>query len=205
MERNLPPIPPQIAALPQDRGFPVPWVAEWNSRTETVAVDEQFGRMLACDCAPGQGRATLGVNCAVRQREAMRDRLCGTCGTAIIGPMAMVGTRDMPYSVEPGLHLDCAVFSLLACPRLAHAGGRAGLVVMDRYTLMEDRILGVNPDRTLIRHMLPPLLGAISGGVLAYLVAIIPSTAQRFRATDWLDANRHILTSPSPTSVEGHR
>lgn len=204
MERFLPPMPPQIAALPRERGFPVPWVADWADGNETVQLDPVFGRVLICDCVPGQGRAKLGVNCAVRQREGMRERLCGTCGNPVTGPTVMIGSTDMLYSLEPGLHADCAVFSLLACPKLVHAGSRAGVVVLDDYTLMEDRILGVDPEeQMLVRHMLPPLLGALSGGVLAFLAAVIPQNAQRHSAADWLDANRHALTSPSPALPEG--
>jgi hypothetical protein len=197
-------MPPQLAALPQDRGFPVPWVADWSGNTETFALDPQDGRILACDCVPGRGRAMLGVNCAVRQRQGMRERLCGTCGTPITGPLTMIGTPTMPYSLEPALHIDCALFSLLACPRLTRGSERVGVVVMDDYTLLEDRILGVNHDRSLIRTILPPALGFVSGGVLAFLVAVIPDTAQRFHATDWLDANRHVLNTPSPALTEGH-
>ncbi|MFG2076884.1 hypothetical protein [Nonomuraea maritima] len=139
----------------------------------------------------------------MRQRQGMRDRLCGTCGTPITGPMVMIGETDMPYSFEPGLHIDCAVFSLLACPKLVHASERAGVVVLDDYALLEDRILGARPDGELVRHLLPPILGALSGGALAFLVAVIPDTAQRFRTADWLDANRHVLTAPSTTPAEG--
>ncbi|MEU4511681.1 hypothetical protein AB0G05_19495 [Nonomuraea wenchangensis] len=199
MKRLLPPMPPQIAALPRERGFPVPWVADWVDGKETVGSDRELGRVLHCDCVPGQGRATLGINCAVRQRQGMRDRLCGTCGNPINGPMAMIGVKDMPYSFEPGLHVDCAIFSLLACPRLVRSGDSAGVVVTDGYTLLEERILGLDANHNLVRNLLPPVLGAISGGVLSFLVAAIPDNAQRFSAAEWLDANRHILTATSPT------
>ncbi|MET7334267.1 hypothetical protein [Nonomuraea sp. NPDC005650] len=202
MKRLLPPTPPQIAALPTERGFPVPWVADWADGEERVEFDPVYGRTLICDCVPGEGRATLGVNCSMRQRQGMRQRLCGTCGNPLTGPMVMIGEKDMPYSLEPGLHVDCAVFSLLACPKLVHASERAGVVVLDGYTLLEDRIFGVC-DGELVRHLLPSLLGAVSGAVLAFLVAVIPDNAQRFRTADWLDANRHVLTAESPTPTEG--
>jgi hypothetical protein len=204
MERLLPPIPPQIAALPRERGFPVPWVADWSNGKETVGIDPQLGRVLVCRCTPGQGRATLGVNCSVRQRQGMRDRLCGTCGIPLTGPMVMIGEKTMPYSLEPGPHLDCAVFSLLACPKLVHASESAGVVVMDGYALLEDRILGIR-DGALVRHLLPPVLGAVSGAVLAFLVAVIPDNAHRFSTADWLKANRHHLLTPPLSSREGHQ
>jgi hypothetical protein len=53
-------------------------------------------------------------------------------------------------------------------------------------------LLGVR-DGQLVRSLLPPVLGAVSGGALAFLVAVIPENAQRFRTADWLEVNNEGL------------
>jgi len=99
---RFPNAPPQIAALKVDaRGFPVPWFVSWiNGEPEFRAVEPR------------------------KVGEADRLNLCWVCGksfaigglkTFVVGPMCTVNR----ISPEPPLHLDCARFSVQACPFLS--------------------------------------------------------------------------------------
>lgn len=94
-------MPPRIARLPRDRhGYPIPWfVATLEDGTRDFRVADQ-GRHI----------------------DAMRFRLCWTCGgklganvAFVIGPMCAVNR----ISAEPPNHLDCATYAARVCPFLA--------------------------------------------------------------------------------------
>lgn len=97
---DLPPLPHRIAALPVDaRGYPVPWFVAWldDGRPEFRAFDPD------------------------KRRAALSQGLCWVCGQPtgrhlvfVIGPMCCVSR----ITSEPACHLDCAEFSVRACPFL---------------------------------------------------------------------------------------
>ncbi len=97
---KLPDMPPQIACLPRDvRGFPVPWFVAW--------VD---------------GKPMFHAADSAKLSEAVRFRKCWVCGQKlgrfsafVIGPMCSINR----VSAEPPSHLECAEFSVKACPFLS--------------------------------------------------------------------------------------
>lgn len=93
--------PDRIRRLPVDpvRGYPVPWFVSWiDGRPEFRAAD------------------------AKKYARAVREKLCWVCGEVlgrrawfVIGPMCSINR----ISAEPPSHLECATFSVRACPFLA--------------------------------------------------------------------------------------
>jgi len=97
---DLPPMPDRIVRRPRDhRGYPVPWFvlrtgeSEWDFRVMD------------------QGKWFL----------AIKHKLCWVCGEPlgrfyafVIGPMCAVNR----ITSEPAAHLDCALWSVKACPFL---------------------------------------------------------------------------------------
>lgn len=100
MRPGLPEMPVRIAALPVDaRGYPVPFFA--------AVVD---------------GQADFRISDPQKWEAAVRGELCWLCGqklgrfrSFVIGPMCAI-TRTTP---EPATHLDCAEWSVKACPFLS--------------------------------------------------------------------------------------
>jgi hypothetical protein len=101
LRTDLPPLPDRIKALPvcPQRLVPVPWFVVW--------ID---------------GRPEFRVADADKRRLAVLNGLCWVCGqslgryqTFVLGPMCAVNR----VSAEPPCHLDCAEFSVKACPFLS--------------------------------------------------------------------------------------
>jgi hypothetical protein len=97
---QLPKMPASIAALPRDdRGYPVPWFVAWiDDKPEFRCAD------------PAKWRA------------AVKEHRCWVCGEKlgqglafVIGPMCAVNRT----TAEPPCHMDCAEFSVKACPFLS--------------------------------------------------------------------------------------
>ena len=96
---SLPPMPDRIKALPLNRqGYPVPWFVAWIN-------GEPDFRVI------GPGKIA----------EAHNKHLCWICGKPlarnfafVIGPMCAINR----VSAEPPSHMDCAIFSAMACPFL---------------------------------------------------------------------------------------
>ena len=93
-------MPPSIAKLPRDeRGYPCPWFISW--------ID---------------GKPEFRVMDGKKLDRAVKENLCWVCGEPftdnilafISGPMCLVNLN----SAEPPSHLDCARFSVKACPFL---------------------------------------------------------------------------------------
>lgn len=114
---DLPPMPPAIARLPVDpkRGYPVPWFVHWLQ-----GPDGKYPEFRIMD--------------PTKFRLAIRDRLCWVCGEKlarvfafVAGPMCAINR----ISAEPPSHLECAEWSVVACPFLArpHMERRSGGVV----------------------------------------------------------------------------
>lgn len=97
---GLPALPHRIAALPiGENGYPVPWfVARIDGKPEFRVADDR------------------------KRRAAILQGLCWVCGQPlgrhlvfVVGPMCVVNR----VSAEPPCHLDCAEFSVRACPFLS--------------------------------------------------------------------------------------
>jgi hypothetical protein len=95
---ELPPMPPQIAALPVARGYPIPFFVPWvNGAPEFRAAD------------------------ARKRAWCVKHRACWVCGTKLpaaedfaflVGPMCAVNFT----TAEPPMHPECAEWSARACP-----------------------------------------------------------------------------------------
>lgn len=102
---ELPPMPPRIAALPVQRGYPVPWfAAELEDGTRDFRVMD-----------------------AAKLPRAERGALCWICGghmgayrAYVAGPMCVVNRT----SAEPPSHRDCAMWAARACPFLVRPHAR---------------------------------------------------------------------------------
>jgi hypothetical protein len=99
LRKDLPPLPHRMQHLRLDeRNYPVPYFVAWvNSKPEFRVADNE--KWFKC----------------------VRNRHCWVCGdvvgnhmTFVIGPMCAVNRTTS----EPPCHLDCAVFSAIACPFL---------------------------------------------------------------------------------------
>lgn len=96
---DLPPLPARIAALPVgENGYPVPYFVAWR-----------------------EGRPEFRAFDPVKRKAALQQGLCWVCGQPLgrhlvycVGPMCCVNR----ISSEPACHLDCAEFSVKACPFL---------------------------------------------------------------------------------------
>lgn len=105
------PLPERMRKLPiSAKGFPVPWFVAWMGEGDR-------------ETRPGQGTPDFRVVGSNRTFRAVRDRLCWLCGepmgkfqTLAIGPMCAINRTTS----EPGSHLDCATYAMLACPFLAN-------------------------------------------------------------------------------------
>lgn len=101
MKFEMTDIPERIAKLPRDfRGFPVPWFVAW--------VD---------------GKPQFPIMDREKLIKAIRHKFCWVCGESlgankvfVIGPMCAINLT----SSEPPSHLDCAEFSVKACPFLVN-------------------------------------------------------------------------------------
>lgn len=108
LRKGLPPLTPRIASLRVDpRGYPIPWFVEEGD--------------------------DFRIASAAKRVIAVREKLCWVCGQRlgvhlafVAGPMCGINRT----SSEPPAHLDCAQWSVKACPflLLPHAKRRdAGL------------------------------------------------------------------------------
>jgi hypothetical protein len=100
---DLPEMPPQIAALPvADNGYPIPCFVAWDN-----------------------GKPEFRFADPAKIKLALYGRRCWVCGQAlgepgcavafVIGPMCSINH----VSSEPPSHVECAEFSVRACPFLS--------------------------------------------------------------------------------------
>lgn len=127
-------LPERIEALPKDRkGFPIPWVAEWSSRTQVdLTMLDGFARM-DCDCTIGVGEPMLGAQCPNRQRRCVSERRCQVCSFPIAEDedCHFLGADRIQVFWEPPLHQECAAYSLQVCPGITRRAGMSVHVVRD--------------------------------------------------------------------------
>lgn len=97
---DLPPLTERIKKLPIDpeRGYPVPWFVQW--------ID---------------GKPEFRLADSYKFLKAIKERLCWVCGERmgkylafVIGPMCSINR----ISSDPPMHLECAEWSVKACPFL---------------------------------------------------------------------------------------
>jgi hypothetical protein len=110
---------------------PVPFVSMWTSETPITIEPCRYagGRPALCQPqSPGVGRPVFVKPHMVRQRQAIVDGLCDTCGRSLAGRTkvslshARVNFKGANgpcvMQVEPLLHKACAALSLRHCPSL---------------------------------------------------------------------------------------
>jgi hypothetical protein len=98
-------MPERIAALPRDkRGYPVPFVVMWDATGPQFAVNE----------------VALVAQCIL-------EGLCHVCGQRLEpepwfagGAANAVMNGEHAVYIDGPMHLECAIFSLQACPHLSH-------------------------------------------------------------------------------------
>lgn len=205
-------MPPAVAALPRDkRGFPVPWVSEWNGNTCIGLLSAPHLGVVAtpfvgCDCVIGVGEPDLGTLCQHRQIRGMVERLCDVCGEFIPpGPLYFlggdVGITDAGQLVSIGitetgfrecaLHHDCALYSAQVCPALTTKGDAVKIVEclaycpQPEFQLMVD---GVLTSRTFTGFQ-DPALAALSAQTRMILAAVfaVPVDPVVTPVTQWVE------------------
>lgn len=127
------PQPTRVRALPTTHsGMPVPYTTRYhdeNNKDLSSVAEHDGAHIMRCECKLGEGRPKIGKPCAHRQRRAMVERRCVVCGRRLSDRALLVFLgvatghiehRPSLYAVEPPAHPECAAYSALACPRLAH-------------------------------------------------------------------------------------
>lgn len=153
LRKELPtPLPSRIQRLPVDaRGYPVPVFVQWFHADKDRT-----------PCEPGEGIPDFRV---VDSRVTERSRvfhLCFICGqqlgtykSFVAGSMCAVSGT----SAEPPQHLDCATWSVQACPFLARPHARRRPVEAEKQTVHAPGImLERNPGVSIVwtsRHPRP--------------------------------------------------
>lgn len=103
---HLTSLPASMARLSRDRrGYPVPWFVD--------------------KAAPFiNGNPDFRIMDGAHLKTAIREKRCWVCGGKLMGPIATFVAGPMcginRTSAEPPCHLDCARWSAMACPFLAH-------------------------------------------------------------------------------------
>lgn len=154
------PMPPAVAALPKDkRGYPIPWISEWERPDDSVGVvfDHEGYAVVGCGCEIGLGEPNLGKLCPRRQRRAMRHKLCDVCGSRVDAPFIFMGRRGNLCYSESALHTECAIYSVQVCVAIRTPLKRANfeVVVCRSYDLMRQVWYGLAPDGDVLRKLVP--------------------------------------------------
>ena len=100
------PVPMLMVDLPRDRrGYLIPF---WQYVPPTFEQD---------------GKVDFRIKHPLRVTEALRKRLCGICGKPLLKTVYFLGGPDEVNTntfTDPGMHIQCARYSLAACPFLAN-------------------------------------------------------------------------------------
>ena len=134
---ELPELPPQIAALPRHRGYPVPYFVTWVADTDPP---QPLPR--------GEGTPDFRVILPQVVEECWDQDRCWVCGrllhsrfrSFVIGPMCAINRT----SAEPPSHNECAEWSAIACPFLSRPHARRRPT---NYEGAEDKTPGIMLDR----------------------------------------------------------
>lgn len=184
-------MPVQIAALPRERkGFPIPYVAEWQHSENPPHTLEENGNILRmdCDCIVGVGEPELGKQCPTRQRECMSERKCQVCSypIGVDADCALLGGEEIETYIEPALHIECARYSLLVCPGITRRPGMS-IHICREYELF-DKLDFPQYDATIMAPTgqvpIQVALGLMKGGFAFH--GARPVGGKRYLAADWL-------------------
>lgn len=145
-------IPRSIARLPRDpRGYPIPFFALERDGVHDFAVVDS-DRVVRC----------------------VTERRCGICGEKLAalgwfigGPKSLAARR----SFDAPMHLDCAQFSIAACPHLALQGARyrsARGVDSGEGTMVTEQVSDQKPDRYALMGTPRFSMNYASGGVIEF-------------------------------------
>lgn len=205
------PLPNQVARLPKIGDMPVPYTTMYVNHDPDLPGDPTYtgyddtgSRIEKCRCQFGIGRPLLGKPCPDRQRKAMLERRCVTCGREIslktelvfIGAAVHEHHPEVCYSIEPPAHPDCAAYSTLVCPRLIAKADKVVIARTRAYELAQ-MVASLGPNGQL-EHRLAPL-GALVGQGIIDLYAAFPDPAATTQTSlvEWLrrDAPRRYRTA----------
>jgi hypothetical protein len=189
------PKPARLRNVPHLGDMPVPWVTCY-SQDQFKPGSSPLGDVMACDCAPGVGKAGLGEQCPVRQRRAMLERRCNACGERISGTALFAGVffaeldaedRPVPITAEAPTHAQCLGYSALVCPGLTRSPEKCLVFsVRGAYPLM-DRWLTVTDELEIVRRYMPHDTPRPHGFVLDYVYARLDLPGQTtISLADWM-------------------
>lgn len=121
------PIPNSMRLLPKsNRGYPVPYVAEWSGEDSIVLpppIHHIFGMTVVTTGKPGDGYPQLGQMEPSRQRECMVTKHCQVCHRDLRNKTIFMagGSVENMWFTEPPVCLQCMVFAVQVCPGLVAA------------------------------------------------------------------------------------
>lgn len=136
-------VPKRMLKLRRDeRGYPVPVVAEWSSEQELQLpppVDPQFGAIAVTRGEPGVGTAMLGNMEPTRQRHAMLATRCQVCDRDLRSSKFrfMAGGPMLDWFTEPWVCGPCMAFAVRVCPGLIRATRHTLPLVIHRVRSVE--------------------------------------------------------------------
>lgn len=196
---TLPP-PKRAAGLPKIGDMPVPYTTMYVNHAPALPGDPTYNGyddtgspISKCRCQFGVGRPLLGKPCPDRQRKAMLERRCVTCGRVIglkselvfIGVAVHEHRPELCYAIEPPAHADCAAYSALVCPRLIEKGDKVVIARCRTYELAQ-LVANLGPDGKPHLH-LAPLGERVRDGIIDLYAAFPdPATAIQAPLTEWL-------------------
>ena len=193
-------MPPAVAALPRDkRGFPVPWVSEWDPGHWNITMHPRHGAMVgSCDHVDGVGTPHLGNLCAARQVQGMLKRLCDVCGQKIDGFCYFMGSTSLVtdgYRELP-VHLECALYAGQVCPGLVTPARQERIAVAEclTYRIEPGRIVAPDdgsgrPDERRFDSLDDPairLLNAVGFRSVMTAIYAVPEEPKVWLLNDWL-------------------
>jgi hypothetical protein len=207
------PMPRYVAQLPLIGGMPIPYTTLFVNHDVHLTgspvytgYDDTGSPIEKCRCQFGVGRPLLGKPCPHRQRKAMRERRCVTCGR-VIGPkseLIFIGVAvhdehpEVCYSVEPPAHPECAAYSVLVCPEMIRKASRVTIARCRTYDLAQMvAIPAVGPDGKP-GHKLAPLGEPVRGGIIDLYAAFPdPAAVSMLSLVEWMrhDAPRKYRTA----------
>jgi hypothetical protein len=193
-------MPKHVARLPLIGGMPIPYTTVFlnhdphlNGDPSYTGYDETGSRIEKCRCEFGVGRPLLGKPCPDRQRKAMLERRCVTCGRVIgvkselifIGVAVHEEHPEVCYSIEPPAHPECAAYSVLVCPEMIKKASKVTIARCRTYELAQI-VVTLGPDGEL-QHRLAPLGEPVPDGIVGLYPAFPdPATAEQMPLTEWL-------------------
>jgi hypothetical protein len=193
-------MPKHIARLPTVGGMPIPYTTTFTNHDPSLpgnpyytGYDDTGSLIEKCRCEFGVGRPEFGKPCPHRQRKAMLERRCVTCGRIIgakselifIGVAVHEHETDVAYSIEPPAHPDCAGYSVLVCPRLIEKADDVIVARCRSYELAQ--LVAVPGPDGKPSHRLAPLGEPVRFGIIDLFGAFPdPATATLMPLREWL-------------------